>query len=330
MFDRRSLFTFLCGIAVILSLGNLVSFAQKTPATPENAINFERDVLPIFKQNCFECHGAKNRESGLRFFGQADLLELNDSGLAAVKPKHSAESELIRRIVSDDESERMPPEGDPLTPRQIETLKAWIDAGAVWPEEFTIGAAHWAYVPPKRPERPKVKNANWCRNEIDYFVLKRLEDAGMSPSPEAAPEILLRRVYLDLIGIPPTVEQIDSYLRDASPDRYEKVVDQLLKSPLYGEKWARQWLDLARYADSNGYQADQFREIWSYRDWVIRAMNDDMPFDQFTIEQIAGDLLPGATLDQKIATGFQRCTTCNVEAGVDPEENRVNQIVDRV
>ncbi|HUG19390.1 MAG TPA: PSD1 and planctomycete cytochrome C domain-containing protein [Planctomycetaceae bacterium] len=330
MFDRRSHFAFLCGIVGILSLGNQISLGQITPATPEDTINFEKEVLPIFKQNCFECHGEKNRESGLRFFGEADLVELNDSGLAAVKPKHSDESELIRRVLSNDDSERMPPEGDPLTPQQIETLKAWIDAGAVWPEEFTIRAAHWAYVLPKRPERPQVKQSEWCRNEIDYFVLKRLEDAGMSPSPEAAPEILLRRVYLDLIGIPPTVEQIDSYLRDSSPDRYEKVVDQLLKSPLYGEKWARQWLDLARYADSNGYQADQYREIWSYRDWVIEAMNDDMPFDQFTVEQIAGDLLPEATLDQKIATGFQRCTTCNVEAGVDPEENRVNQIVDRV
>lgn len=293
-------------------------------------VDFAKDVLPLLKNRCFECHGNDSREGGLRFFERADLLKSNDSGLPAAKPGHADQSELIRRISAADELERMPPEGKPLTKQQIATLKSWIDAGAKWPEEFAIRPTHWAYVPPRRPELPQPKDAAWCRNDVDYFTLKRIEDAGMHPSPQADEAVLLRRLYLDLIGIPPTVTQIDAYLNDPSPDRYAKVVDELLASPHYGEKWARGWLDLARYADSNGYQADQFREIWPYRDWVIKAMNDDMPFDRFTVEQLAGDLLPNSTLDQKIATGFHRCTTCNVEAGVDPEENRVNQIVDRV
>src|SRR5690606_12288931 len=204
-------------------------------------------------------------------------------------------------------------------------------AGAECPA-VAAGSRHWAYVAPERPALPEVANPEWVLNPADGFVLAKLEAQSppLAPSPPAEPAKLLRRVYLDLIGLPPSVEELDAFLADPSQEHYEQIVDRLLKSPRYGEKWARQWLDLARYADSNGFQADQFRQMWAYRDWVIAAMNDDMPFDRFTIEQIAGDLLPAATLEQQIATGFQRCTTCNVEAGVDPEENRVNQVIDRV
>jgi len=189
---------------------------------------------------------------------------------------------------------------------------------------------HWAYVKPTRPALPDVDKTSWPQNAIDHFVLARLNRENLAPSPRADRAKLLRRVYLDLIGLPPSPKQVDAFLADQSPDALAKVVDQLLASPRYGEKWARHWLDLARYADSNGFQADQLRDSWAYRDWVIAAMNADMPFDQFTIEQIAGDLLPDPTVDQKIATGFHRTVTCNVEAGVDPEANRVNQIFDRV
>ncbi len=224
----------------------------------------------------------------------------------------------------------MPPEGEPLTSAEIELVRKWIDAGAAWSEP-SEQSTHWAYATPIRPALPEIAH-DWSRNEIDAFVLARLEtfDPPVAPSSAAEPATLLRRVYLDLIGIPPTVAEVDAFLDDPSSAHYEQIVDRLLNSPRYGEKWARSWLDLARYADSNGYQADQFRELWAYRDWIVTAFNDDMPFDQFTIEQLAGDLLPEPTPEQQIATGFHRCTTCNVEAGVDPEENRVNQIVDRV
>ncbi|MDC0273888.1 PSD1 and planctomycete cytochrome C domain-containing protein [Planctomycetaceae bacterium] len=328
--------TFYVFIVFTLLLGVTSIFSTRAPGQEEtvvpkaSSVDFAKDVLPILKQNCFECHHEEAREGGLRFFGHKDLLELNDSGMSAVTPGKSMESELIRRVTTDDELERMPPEGEGLTKSQVETLRAWIDAGAEWPAEFATNESHWSYELPVRPERPTVQNDEWCQNELDYFVLHKLQEAGLKPSDRAEDSILLRRLYLDVIGIPPTVEQIDAYRTDTTPNKYEKMVDTLLARPQFGEKWARHWLDLARYADSNGYQADQFREIWPWRDWVIKSMNDDMPFDQFTIEQLAGDLLPEATVDQKIATGFQRCTTCNVEAGVDPEENRVNQVIDRV
>ena len=191
-------------------------------------------------------------------------------------------------------------------------------------------ALHWAYVKPVRPALAPVKNAAWPKNPIDHFVLARLEKEKLAPSPNAPRERLIRRVYLDLIGLPPTIAQVDAFLKDTRPEAYERVVDELLASPHHGERWARNWLDLARYADSNGFQRDGFRTIWPYRDWVIDAFNRDMPFDQFTLEQIAGDLLPAPSIAQKIATGFNRCTTINVEAGTDREENRVNAVFDRV
>ena len=301
--------------------------------TGEAEIDFEKEIKPIFVKHCNDCHGPDAREGGLRFTGRKDLLLRNDSGKTAVVDGHSDQSELIHRITTKDEDEKMPPvdEGEPLSAHQILLLKKWIDSGAHWPETKDQ-KKHWSYIKPIRPELPKVNRQDWVQNPIDSFVLARMEnlDKPLAPSKQADPAKLLRRVYLDLIGLPPSPEEVDRFLKAPSKDHYEKIVNKLLASPRYGEKWARPWLDLARYADSNGFQADQIRSVWPYRDWVIKALNDDMPFDQFTIEQIAGDLLPKSQLSQKIATGFHRCTTCNIEAGVDPEENRTNQIIDRV
>lgn len=307
--------------------------ATRLPPPAKKKIDFARDVAPILAKHCYDCHGPEEQESLLRLDARKIVLKGGLSGPALV-PGKSSESLIVQRLAGLGDGERMPLDADPLTDDQIGLIRAWIDQGAVWPEGVGVDVAsiesHWAYVKPTRPAEPEVKRPEWVRNPIDAFVLARLEKEQLAPSPEAEPTRLLRRVYLDLIGIPPSVEEVDAFLNDDRPDAYERVVKRLLASPHYGERWARPWLDLARYADSNGYQADQYREVWPYRDWVIQAMNDDMPFDRFTIEQIAGDLLPDATLNQKTATGFHRQTTCNVEAGVDPEENRVNQVIDRV
>jgi hypothetical protein len=234
------------------------------------------------------------------------------------------ESEMIRRIFADDESEMMPPSAkNPLSPAEKQTLKGWIAAGAEYQQ-------HWAFVRPRQALLPTAQQTDWVRNPIDYFVLARLEREGLRPSPPADRYTLVRRLYLDLIGLPPTPDEADAFIRDRSPDAYEKLVDRLLASPQYGERWARRWLDLARYADTNGYEKDRVRSIWPYRDWVIRALNRDMPFDQFTIEQLAGDLLPDASTDQRVATGFHRNTMINEEGGIDPQEYRFHALTDRV
>jgi hypothetical protein len=227
----------------------------------------------------------------------------------------------------------MPP-GSRLTNEQIDLIRRWIDEGAVWPEEGAAkrrpGWDHWAFQVPRRPTAPKVRNSAWVRNEIDTFILSRLEAEHIQPSPEADRNTLLRRVSLDLTGLPPAPTEIEDFLADKSANAYEKVVDRLLASPHYGERWGRHWLDLARYADSDGYTIDGPRQIWKYRDWVIDALNRDMPFDQFTIEQIAGDLLSNPTAEQLIATGFHRNTPSNYEGGIDFEQYRVEAVADRV
>lgn len=313
---------------LLLVGGPLFAVAADPGAETAGKVDFQRDVQPLLAARCLECHGPEKREGGLRFTNRDDALLAADSGMSAIVAGDSAGSELIRRITSEDDSEWMPPKGPRLTAEQVTLLRAWIDQGAKWTAEGKT--RHWAFVAPVRPALPGVRNAAWPTNGIDHFILGRLEREGLSPSPPVDRARLIRRAYLDLIGLPPTVEQIEAFERDARPGAYERVVDDLLASPQYGERWARPWLDLARYADSNGFQRDGFREVWAYRDWVIRAMNDDLPFNQFTVWQVAGDLLPNATADQRIATGFQRCTTVNVEAGTDQEENRVNAIVDRV
>jgi hypothetical protein len=304
----------------------LVSSAagQPSPAPAE----FQRDIEPILKAHCQRCHGPEKRKGGLLLTTRKDALLPSDSTRLAIVPGDADKSELIRRITSEDPDLRMPPSGDRLRLEQIARLREWITEGAPWPEQAR--AQHWAYVKPTRPAEPVVKDGTWAKNPIDRFVLARLEKEGLTPSAPAEAERLIRRVYLDLIGLPPSLAQVDAFLSDRRPNAYERVVEELLASPKYGERWARHWLDLARYADSNGFQRDGFRTIWPYRDWVISAFNRDLPFDQFTIEQIAGDLLPGASIAQKVATGFNRCTTVNVEAGTDREENRVNAVFDRV
>jgi hypothetical protein len=298
----------------------------------EKTIDFVRDIQPILKASCYACHGSGLQMGQLRLDSKQLALQGGHSGQVII-PGKSEESPLVQRILGLGDRARMPLQGEPLTRDQINRVRAWIDQGAPWPDEASLPEAtiakHWAYIKPARPEPPIVKNQSWVCNPIDSFVLARLEKEGLTPSPEANRETLIRRVSLDLIGLPPSLEEIDAFLADQSPDAYEKVVDRLLASPHYGERWARPWLDLARYADTNGY-ADNQRTIWKYRDWVIHALNKDMPFDEFTIEQIAGDMLPNATTDQKIATGFHRNTMVNDEGGVDLEEARWITVVDRV
>jgi hypothetical protein len=298
------------------------------------AIDVPQKAEAILRENCFECHGEKRKRGSLRLDSRAAAVRGGVSG-PAIASHNSNESLLIRRVRGLGDQKRMPLDGEPLTPEQIEVLGAWIDGGAKWPDgaerlSEQTEQKHWSYVAPVRPALPQVSDESWVRNPIDRFVLTRLDREGMKPSPPADRSTLLRRVFLDLIGLPPTIEQANRFLSDARPDAYERLVDELLVSPHYGERWARPWLDLARYADSNGYEKDRLRTIWPYRDWVIRALNDDMPFDQFTIEQLAGDLLPEATIEQRIATGFHRNSMINEEGGSDPEEYRCHVAADRV
>lgn len=292
----------------------------------DEKVDFARDVRPVLSTHCFKCHGRDEdkRQAGLRLDMRDSATSAVDSGTVPIVPGKPDESELVRRIFSDDESEMMPPPDakNPLTDEQKEILKRWIGQGAEY-------KPHWAFQPITRPPVPAVKDNAWPKNDVDRFILARLEAAGLAPNPPADRYTLVRRVYLDLIGIPPTVEEADQFVNDPAPDAYERLVDRLLVSPHYGERWARRWLDLARYADTNGYEKDRTRSTWPYRDWVIHALNSDMPFDQFTIEQLAGDMLPNAAVEQKIATGFHRNTMINEEGGIDPQEFRYYAIVDR-
>ncbi len=289
--------------------------------------DFSRDVRPILSNRCFKCHGPDDahREAGLRLdVRDAALAEL-DSGTRPIVPGHPDDSELIARITSTDPDLVMPPPHTKvtLTENERRILTEWIAAGA----EYRL---HWAFVKPQRPAVPHDEHDVWSRNDIDRFVAARLRREEIVPSPEADRATLCRRVHLDLVGLPPTPAELDAFLADEAPGSYERLVDRLLASPRYGERWARRWLDLARYADTNGYEKDRDRSIWPWRDWVIQALNDDMPFDRFTICQIAGDLLPGATPDDIVATGFHRNTMINEEGGIDPLEFRYLAMVDRV
>ncbi|HYT91262.1 MAG TPA: DUF1549 domain-containing protein, partial [Gemmataceae bacterium] len=316
----------------LFSLGWLTCFlaapftAVRAADPPARPVEFNRDVRPILSDACFQCHGPDkaNRKAGLRLDTEtgafADL-----GGYRAIAPGKPADSEVLRRVLASDDSKRMPPAatGRKLTAAEVDRLRRWIEQGAKWQK-------HWSLLPPRRPELPPVKDTHWPRNPIDHFILARLEREGLRPSPEADRVTLIRRVTLDLTGLPPTPAEVDAFLADTSPNAYEKVVDRLLASPRYGERMAIKWLDGARYADTNGYQGDGERVMWRWRDWVIDAFNQNMPFDQFTIEQLAGDLLPGATLEQKIATGFNRNHRGNAEGGIVPEEYAVEYVVDRV
>ncbi len=304
------------------------------PPATSRKVDFESDIRPIFAASCLSCHGPKKRKGGLALHLKAEALAGGDDGLVIV-PGKSAESRFITYVARLDDDHPMPPEGagKPLTPDQVGLLRGWIDQGANWPESTkstSESTDHWSFRRPIRSETPEADDSISVRNPIDRFVGARLTREGLKPSPEANRTTLIRRLSLDLIGLPPTIAEVDAFLSDDRPNAYERLVDRLLASPHYGERWARRWLDGARYADTNGYEKDRERSIWPYRDWVIQALNDDMPFDRFTIEQIAGDLLPGSTPSQKVATGFHRNTMINEEGGIDVEEFRFASLVDRV
>ncbi len=296
---------------------------QLLSAASPTTINFDRQVRPILSDNCFTCHGPdeKHRMAGLHF----DTKDGAFGKPGVIVPGDSSQSKMYLRISNPNVAMRMPPSysGRKLTPAQIEIIKNWIDSGAKW-------ETHWAFVPPKRPDLPAVQNKAWVRTPVDQFVLAKLEKEGLEPSPEADKAILLRRVTFDLTGLPPTPAELNAFLSDKSPHAYEKVVDRLLASSHYGERMTMQWLDFARYADTHGYHIDSAREMWPWRDWVIQAFNSNMPYNEFTVEQIAGDLLPHATQSQVIATGFNRNHMINFEGGAIPEEYQNEYIFDRI
>ena len=295
-------------------------------AQPAGKVQFARDVLPILSTHCFTCHGpdAKQQKAGLRLDLAETATKKLKSGNRAVVPGDVKQSELLARVFSTVDSERMPPRSTMKTLKDSEKalLNRWIEEGAEYQR-------HWAFVVPTRPAMPGIKS-DWARNPIDMFLLDRMQKEGVKPSPEADRYTLARRLALDLTGLPPTIDMVDRFVGDKRPDAYERYVDQLLDMPGYGERWAHVWIDLARYADSNGFATDNARTIWKYRDWVIDAINRNQPFDRFSIEQIAGDMLPGATQDQILATAFHRNTLTNDEGGTSDEEFRVAAVVDRV
>ncbi len=313
-------------LAVVGLTAGAVASAPKPIAKPTAAApagpDFNAEVRPILARHCFKCHGPddKTRMAGLRLDVRADLVKRG-----GIVPGNPAKSTVIQRMLTTDHARVMPPMAtkNPLTAEQKSILQRWVASGARYD-------AHWAFIAPKSPALPPVRLKSWPRNPIDHFVLARLERTGLKPSPEADRYTLARRVHLDLIGIPPTPVEAEAFVNDPAPAAYEKLVDRLLADPRYGERWARKWLDLARYADTNGYEKDRQRSIWPYRDWVIKALNADLPFNQFTVEQLAGDMLPNATVEQRIATGFHRNTMLNEEGGIDPLEYRFHSMADRV
>ena len=297
--------------------------ADQPTSTAAPDVVFARDIQPLLAKHCLLCHGPDEAEAGLRLDIAEQAVAKLESGARAIAPGNARASELLQRVVSTDDSLRMPPEGDPLDARQVALLRRWIEQGATYQR-------HWAYQPVKKPELPRVNNAAWVRSPIDRFVLARLEQSGVSPSAEADRATLIKRLYYDLIGLPPEPAVVDACAAETSPRAYESLVDRLLESAHFGERWGRRWLDKARYADSDGYEKDRPRpNAWRYRDWVIDAVNQDMPFDQFTVEQLAGDLLADPTPRQRLATAFHRQTLTNTEGGTDQEQFRVEATFDR-
>lgn len=311
----------------LLAVIAVIGFFLEPVKVNADEVDFNLEVRPILSDHCFVCHGpdSKTREAGLRLDQRKSATSMLESGTTAIVDGKPEQSELYRRITSNDADLRMPPHdgAKPLSAGKIATLKLWIEQGAKYED-------HWAFVTPRRPELPNVKNQKWVKNPIDQFVLARLEKEQLSPSRRASRETLIRRVAFDTTGLPPTLEEIDAYLADVKPGAYERMLDRYLDSSAYGEHMARHWLDLARYADSNGYQYDTEREQWVWRDWVINAYNENRPFDQFTIEQLAGDLLPEATPQQRLATGFNRNHGITIEGGIIDEEYRTEYVMDRL
>ena len=347
---RRSLVELIGRAGVWAAVGLLISVASGLGVDAVGPVwaaevDFLRDVQPILQRHCYRCHGGDHREAGLVLDRPEGLLGRADSDEPIVRPGDPERSWLVKRMTSQEEGELMPLDGEPLPPEDLKQIRQWIAGGATLPETWAADS-HWAYTPPRWPELPAVNAitvdekpcgesdgdgaAFVIRNPVDTFVAARASEQGLPMSAEADPATLARRASLALTGLPPTMQQVQQLVADPSDATYEALVDQWLASPAFGQHWARHWLDLARYADSNGFQADQLRDAWAYRDWVVDAFGTDMPFDRFVVEQLAGDLLPDATASSRIATGFHRTPTCNVEAGVHPEANRVNQVFDRV
>ena len=331
-------------LATIVLLSTIVCSDDNRPKRTGKEIDFVKDVQPIFESKCLSCHGTKKQESAYRLDHKESALRGGDIGKAIV-PGKSGDSPLIRYVAGLDPDIKMPPEGERLTADQIAILRAWIDQGADWPESASVelkskGADHWAFKSPLRPRVPTVRPMADGRKPmadipnpqtpIDNFILDRLQREGLILSPETDRTTWLRRVSLDLIGLPPMIDEVDAFVADTSPDAFEKQVERLLASSHYGERWARHWLDAARYADSDGFEKDKSRQTWFYRDWVVNALNRDLGYDQFVTEQLAGDLLPNSTQDQIVATGFLRNSMLNEEGGVDPEQFRMDAMFDRM
>ena len=319
---------FTTDLNTIITKSILAAICLSLPGIAESEVRFNRDIRPIFLKHCTACHGGVKEAGGISLIFRERLLIEGESGNIAVVPGKPEESELVRRIHSKDPDEVMPKpkHGPPLAKEEIAMLENWISQGAKWEE-------HWAFVPPMETKVSGLKDEAWVSQPLDRFVLKGIEDAGLKPSPEAGAAEWLRRVSFDLTGLPPTVKDVEALEADWENDdkkARENTVDKLLASTAYGERWASVWLDLARYADTFGFEKDPHRDIWPWRDWVIRSLNADMPYDQFTIEQLAGDLLPDPTPDQILATAFQRNSQTNTEGGTDDEEFRVAAVIDRV
>ena len=313
-----------CGL---LSFGWLPFGCLAPSWAEESTIDFRRDIRPILSDKCYACHGpdSHSRAGGFRLDQQESALGTADSGEHPIVPGDPEASEVYQRLVSEYEFMRMPPDetNKPVTAAEIEAIRKWIEQGATWQE-------HWSLIVPERSPLPDVEDASWTRQPMDHFIRQRLDREGLEPRPEADPATLIRRVTFDLTGLPPTVEQLEAFLADSSPDAYERVVDRLLQSPHFGEHMARFWLDAARYGDTHGLHLDNYREMWPYRDWVVDAFNRNLSYDQFVMEQLAGDLLPEARLDQLVATGFNRCHVTTNEGGSIVEEVRTRNVIDRV
>jgi hypothetical protein len=307
--------------------------AASSPPPANRTVDFVKDIQPILSEHCYSCHGPDKQKSDLRWDIKSSVFKTGEHGPILV-PGKSAASRVIQLVSGLDPETVMPPKGERLTSAQIGLFRAWIDQGAPWPEDAGAKASdkrdHWAFKAPVRPPVPLIRNKKWPRDPMDHFILARLEKERLAPAPEADRTTLIRRLSLDLLGLPPTIAEVDAFLADRSPDAYERLVERLLASPHYGERWGRHWLDVARYADTNGYEKDQPRSIWPYRDWVIDALNRDLPFDRFTIEQLAGDLLPNPKVEDRVATGFLRNAMLNQEGGIEPEQFRVEALIDRV
>jgi hypothetical protein len=312
-------------LAVSLSLATLIGPGSALLAAAEHPIDFASEIRPLFNKNCVMCHGGVKRAGDISFIVRERALEPGKSGEIPIVPGNAEKSEVIYRVGTTNEEDRMPPpkHGPALPKEDIERLRKWIKEGAPWTE-------HWAYVPPKPQPLPKVSRPGWCREPLDRFILARLDAEKLKPAKDADRLQWLRRVTFDLTGLPPTLEETAAFTKGWWRDSYEDVVDRLLASPAFGERWAVLWMDLARYAETQGYEKDSGRNVWPYRDWLIRACNDDLPYDQFALKQLAGDLLPDGTIDDEVATTMQRLTPTNAEGGTDDEEYRIAAVLDRV